>query len=250
MKRYYSTSEVAKIIGIHSNTVRLYEKLKLISKPERKENNYRVFTDFHIKQFKIARIALEVEVLQNGLRKDAIEIIKTLALKDIDKCIKLAEEYIIKVELEKQKAEDAIKITEDILSAKHNSVDDISFTRKQTANYLNITVDTLRNWELNGLLTVKRKENGYRIYTSEDIRILKIIYSLRCANYSLTAILRMLNILSENPNANIKEIIDTPKDSDDIITVCDNLITSLNHIKENAEKIYKVLIEIKKEYFS
>ena len=31
-------------------------------------------------------------------------------------------------------------------------------------------MDTLRNWEMNGLLSVKRKQNGYRIYTDEDIK--------------------------------------------------------------------------------
>ena len=31
----YKTAQIAEIIGIHPNTVRLYEKLKLIPKPER-----------------------------------------------------------------------------------------------------------------------------------------------------------------------------------------------------------------------
>ena len=44
----YKTAEVAAIIGIHPNTVRLYEKLKLIPKPERLSNGYRVFTEFRI----------------------------------------------------------------------------------------------------------------------------------------------------------------------------------------------------------
>ncbi len=44
----YTTSEVAKIIGIHPNTVRLYEEWGFISKVERKENGYRIFTDLHI----------------------------------------------------------------------------------------------------------------------------------------------------------------------------------------------------------
>ena len=64
---------------------------------------------------------------------------------------------------------------------------------------------------MNGLLTVKRKQNGYRIYTNSDIGYLKIIRSLRCANYSLAAILRMLNALSCNPDVDIREVIDTPK---------------------------------------
>ncbi|MPM20222.1 hypothetical protein SDC9_66651 [bioreactor metagenome] len=32
------------------------------------------------------------------------------------------------------------------------------FLRRQTADYLQITIDTLRNLEMNGLLTVKRGE--------------------------------------------------------------------------------------------
>ena len=65
----YSTSDIAKMIGIHPNTVRFYEDMQLITRPERKENGYRVFTDLHIYQFKIARMAFQIELLQNGLRK-------------------------------------------------------------------------------------------------------------------------------------------------------------------------------------
>ena len=71
----YKTAEVAAIIGIHPNTVRLYEKLQLIPKPERLSNGYRVFTDFHIDQCRLVRIAFQVEVLQNGLRKKIVKII-------------------------------------------------------------------------------------------------------------------------------------------------------------------------------
>ena len=69
------------------NTVRLYEKCGLIPKPERLENGYRVFTDLHIEQFKLARAALQVEVLQNGLRKQAVDIIKVSALRNYEKAM-------------------------------------------------------------------------------------------------------------------------------------------------------------------
>ena len=65
----YTTTEVAKIIGIHPNTVRMYEEWGLIPLAERKPNCYRIFTDFHIEQLRLARIAFQIEVLQNGLRK-------------------------------------------------------------------------------------------------------------------------------------------------------------------------------------
>lgn len=44
--RTYGLSDRFCLLGIHPNTVRLYEKLKLIPKPERLSNGYRVFTDF------------------------------------------------------------------------------------------------------------------------------------------------------------------------------------------------------------
>ena len=58
----YTTTEVAKIIGIHPNTVRMYEEWGLIPLAERKPNGYRVFTDYHIEQLKLARIAFQIEV--------------------------------------------------------------------------------------------------------------------------------------------------------------------------------------------
>ncbi|MDU6336167.1 MAG: MerR family DNA-binding transcriptional regulator, partial [Clostridium sporogenes] len=57
MDKVYKTAEVAKRVGVHSNTVRLYEKLDLIPKTNRLPNGYRVFTDYHIEQFKLARTA-------------------------------------------------------------------------------------------------------------------------------------------------------------------------------------------------
>ncbi len=246
----YKTSEIAHCIGIHPNTVRLYEELGLIPKPERKVNGYRVFTDFHIEQFKFARTALKVEVLQNGLRKQAINIIKTSAAKDFDRAIFLTERYLQQIKREQKNAEEAIAITKRLLSGENQETGNVLFTRKETADHLQITMDALRNWEMNGLLTVKRKENGYRVYSDEDIRRLKIIRSLRCANYSLTAILRMLNALSNDPETDIREVIDTPKENDDIISVCDKLLTSLQYAEKNAEMMLLHLDKMKKQFIS
>ena len=113
---------------------------------------------------------------------------------------------------------------------------------------LDISMDTLRNWERNGLLTVKRKDNGYRVYTDEDIRQLKIIRSLRCANYSLEAILRLLQHLSQNPDTDIRAALNTPKQTDDIISVCDRLIVSLSAAEKNAVTILDMLHDMKVQF--
>lgn len=250
----YKTSEIAQIIGIHPNTVRFYEDCALIPKPIRQKNGYRVFTDFHIEQFKLARTALKVEVLQNGLRKKAVDIIKISATGDFDRAICLAENYLQQIKNEYCYAEEAILIVKQILSGKEDKEDKeeannkLFRRRKETADYLQITMDTLRNWEMNGLITVKRKQNGYRVYTDEDIKRLKIIRSLRCANYSLTSILRMLRALSDDPEVNVRKVIDTPQKDDDIISVCDKLLTSFKDAESNAQEVLTHLKRIKKQF--
>lgn len=244
----YTTSEVAKMIGIHPNTVRLYEEWGLIPKAERKSNSYRVFTDFHIEQFRLARTAFQIEVLQNGLRKKIVETVKVSAKKDFNKALVLANEYLSQIQMEERNAEEAIGITKQILDRKEISETSLCLKRKEVSEYLNISMDTLRNWELNGLMQIKRKQNGYRYYTNEDIKRLKIIRSLRCANYSLEAILRMLHALSDDPHTNIKQVLNTPNDDTDIISVCDRLIISLQKAAENAKKMIDILNDMKAKF--
>ena len=130
-----------------------------------------------------------------------------------DKAIIFAEEYRSQIQQEQRNAEESVGIAKQILSGK--SVEHTLFLkRKEVSDYLDISMDTLRNWERNGLLQVKRKQNGYRTYTSDDIERLKMIRTLRLANYSLEAILRMLNALEHNPQIDLKQVLNTPEAED------------------------------------
>ena len=240
----YRTSEIAEIIGVHPNTVRLYEELGLIPKPGRLPNGYRVFTELHIEQFRLARLAFQIEVLQNGLRKKIVQMVKMSAAGDYEKALELTREYLLQIRQEIANAEEATQITEQILDGRTEE-NLHTMKRKEVSEYLNISMDTLRNWEMNGLLTVRRRQNGYRVYTDEDIKRLKIIRSLRCANYSLEAILTMLGQVSKNPGIDIKKALDTPKKDTEIIAVCDKLVTSLTAAESNAEKMMEKLTEMK-----
>lgn len=244
---YYKTSDVARMMGVHVNTVRLYEACEFIPKAERKKNGYRVFTDIHMEQFRLARAALQVEVVHNGLRKQAVDIIKTTAAGDYENGLKMIETYLHQLVQEKRNAAEAIEITKGILQGLKEEVHegDKVYRRKEAAEELHVTIDTLRNWELNGLFTIKRRENGYRIYTARDMERLKIIRALRCANYSLSSILRMLKALDVDESIDIQTIIDTPKEDEDIITVCDRLLTSLEKAENNALYVVKQIMKMK-----
>lgn len=243
----YRTAQVAEIIGVHPNTVRLYEDLGLIPKPEREANGYRIFTDLHIDIFKLARVAFQIEILQNGLRKKIANMVKVAAGGDYDLALSLTEDYLAQVQRERKNAKEAIALVKEIVSG-NVTIGALQLKRRETAELLQISIDTLRNWEMNGLLTVKRMENGYRVYTAEEINRLKIIRSLRCANYSLEAILHMLSSLSANPNIDIEQALDTVRPDQDIISVYDKLLTSLSLAEQNAKTMRKMLLRIKNKY--
>ncbi len=245
----YKTHEIARLTGIHPNTVRFYEDVGLITPPERLPNGYRVYTTLQLKQIELARVALRAEVLQNGLRKKAVEIIKLCAALDLDAAVKSAKQYDRMLRREIADAKEAITYVESMLSGNREQ-DAPLLKRKEAACMLNVTVDTLRNWELNGLITVKRTQNGYRVYDSQDMKLLKIIRTLRCANYSLSAILRLINNLLKNEDVHIEKILNTPSEDEDIVSACDKLILSLEaaltdarHITDNLEEIKKLTLQ-------
>lgn len=247
IQRGYRTYEVAKIAGLHPNTVRLYEKLGLISVTSRQENGYRVFLELHISQLKLARVAFQIEVMQNGLRKKAVDIIKTTARCDFQHALLLTQEYLVAIQNEVKYANDAVDSVRELICCGYTEKS-CQLKRNDVSQLLGISMDAIRNWEMNGLLKVKRKENGYRFYSEEEIKKLKIIRTLRCANYSLSAILRMMNALDEESSTDIKEVLNRPNPEDEIISVCDRLLISLDKAKINALLMEQLLNKMKVEF--
>lgn len=243
----YSTSEVAAIVGLHPNTIRRYEEWELIPIPPRADNGYRVFTDYHIETIKIARVAFQIEVLQSGLRITMVDMVKAIAKYDFEQAQLLLDNYLSLVEIEISNANEVIKVVENLFSGKTDETNSC-FTRSEAAEHLGVTSDALRNWERNGLLTIKRSKNNYRTYVGEDIKRLKIIRTLRSAKYSLAAILRMLNAVDQEKQ-DIKVLLNPTTLDDSIITACDNLIDSLEKAKRNALELKSQVAKMQERFF-
>jgi DNA-binding transcriptional MerR regulator len=236
----YKTGEIARLAGVHPNTVRFYEEAGFITPPHRQKNGYRIFTELHLSQMRLVRLAMRAEVLQNGLRKKAIEVIRLCALCDFDGALQKACEYAAMLTGETQNAKAAAASVQAVLSGK-NVPDSPPLKRLEAAQKLHVTVDTLRNWELNGLVSVRRLENGYRVYGTKDLERLNIIRTLRCAGYSLSAILRLMSRLDKKGIAPVEKILNTPSDEEDIVSVCDRLITSLENTQKDALEMQRHL---------
>lgn len=193
---------------------------------------------------KLARVALRAEVLQNGLRKKAIEVILLSAACRFDDAIDCAKQYDVMLTYEIENAQSAIRYVESILRSGFLQ-EPLLLNRGEAANYLNVTVDTLRNWELNGLIKVKRSQNGYRVYDKDDIERLRVIRVLRSANYSLSSILRLINKISVDKAVSVEEVLNTPEDNETIISVCDRLMISLTRTRQDVTLIQSYLNQMK-----
>ena len=243
----YTTSEIARLLGIHPNTVRLYEAWQLIPRAQRKANGYRVFTEVHLAQLRLVRVAFRTEVLQNGLRKKMVEAVKASAQGDYYRALQLAEAYRRQVGEEITNAAEAIRVARRI-HAGATRHEDLCLTRREIAARLGVSLDTLRNWERNGLLRPGRMQNGLRVYDGGDLDRLMMIRALRCASYSLEAILRMLTALERDPKADMAQALNVPGEGAEIISVCDRLITSLRAAERNAAIMTGMLADMQRKY--
>lgn len=234
--RTYRTGEIASLARLHPNTIRLYEEIGFISKPERLPNGYRVYSDLHLEQVCCARLALRAEVLQNGLRKTAVEIIRLTAMQDYRAARRQTQAYIEQINREIQLAKSAIQSVEEMI--RHRTPPDAPSRRRgEAAEILGITVETLRNWERNGLVSIRRSQNGYRVYEAADLQRLLIIRTLRCANYSLSAILRLTGRLTLTEELSVADALNHPSENEEIVSVCDHLLVALSGAKDDAEQM-------------
>lgn len=243
----YKTAQIAALIGVHPNTIRFYEEMKLLPAIPRTESGYRIFNDRHLKQLRLLRTAFRAEIISARLRQEVYEIVKTAAADDIAGAYQRTQRYLEHLRAEKAKAEEAIRITLDILEDAGKADNAVVYCgRHEAAGLLDITTDVLRDWERNGLLHVPRRPNGCREYRQKEINRLKIIRTLRNAHYSIMSILRMLNRLDQG-DRNVRESIDTPGEEEDIVCAADRYITALGLAEQDALVMLDMLDAIRRE---
>lgn len=237
----YSTAQIAALIGVHPNTVRFYEQIGLLPAVPRAKNGYRVFDDRHLAQLQLLRTAFRAEILSDRLRQEAYEIVKTAAAGAADGAYRRAARYRERLREERARAEEAIRIAQDILE-NTNTPDEAPLfgSRREVAGALGVTVNVLRDWERNGLVRIPRTPGGRRQYRSKEMSRLKIIRTLRNAHYSMMSILRML-IRLDRGNRNLRATINMPGEEEDIVHATDRYISSLAMAERDATEILDML---------
>lgn len=248
--KYYKTSEIAKIIGVHPNTVRLYEEWGFLPPIPRQTNGYRSFNEFHLDQMQLARLALNSTFLGGKIRHTALSVIRVSAKGDFKEAMQLAQYHLGLIQAEQKQADEAAEVLERWAQGSNFNQSDLILQTNEVSTYLGITIDILRNWERNGLIEVPRNpQNGYRIFGNKEIDQLKVIRSLRLARYSIMSILRMLNNFNQGQRNNLREVLNTPDNEEDIIFATDRWLSTLVELNQKAHNLINKIdiMMIKKE---
>lgn len=236
----YKTKEIAELVNVHPNTVRIYEKWGFISPVPRQINGYRIYSEVHLFQLKVARTLFQCEIVQGNIRKRARDIVYACGKENFLLARSLTEDYLSHLQREYEHSLAAVAVVERWLQQapiKRTHV----YSHKEVAKLLAITPEALRNWERNGLILV-RKANGSRAYGEPELERLKVIRSLRSSHYSINSILRLLTQIDQ-PSPDVFRILNTPMAQEDIVTVTDRIGKSLLEAIEGTIKTLVLIDE-------
>jgi DNA-binding transcriptional MerR regulator len=236
--RVLRTSQIARELGVHVNTIRLYEADNLLPEIPRGRNGYRQYSTMHLEQARLVHLALRWPYLGDKAR--LVDLVKSAARGDLGMAMELAYQYLAHVRVERTFAESAIEFLERWAAGHLIDAPRQRVHISQAAQHLNVTADMLRNWERNGLIAVPRDPvNQYRLYGTAEFGRLRVIRALVQSGYSLMAILRMLLQFDAGKTDDLRTALDRPREDEEIKTVADRWLSTLLELEQRAQAIIR-----------
>jgi DNA-binding transcriptional MerR regulator len=242
---YLRTSDIAKAVGVHPNTVRLYEEWGFLPPVPRSSSGYRLFTETHLDQMRLARMSLHGSWPGRDIRQSALQLIRQAASGDLGGALEQAYHHLALVQAERAQAEAAADLLERWAQGTAADATAELLQIGEAAKLLGVTTDMLRNWERNGLIKVPRDpRSGYRLYGTAEIGRLRVIRMLRRAGYSMMAVLRMLLHLDQGRGGDLRQVLDTPRPDEDVYSAADRWLSALAEQEQRATKMIAQLEEM------
>lgn len=240
--KFLRTSDLARAVGIHPNTVRLYVDWGLIPPVERSPSGYRLFTQRHLDCLRLARMIYAAPYPGRGFRSLGNEIIQCAAVDDWQGALDKAYEHLASVTAELKQANTAANLLEHWAQNLIDDSDEEPLAIGEVSKRLGVSLDVIRNSERNGLITVPRNpHNNYRLFGKKEIERLRVIRMLSKAGYSHMAILRMFLQLDKGNTRGLKKVLDTPRSDEDIFTAADHWLTTLREQEKLAKRVIQLI---------
>jgi DNA-binding transcriptional MerR regulator len=244
--RCYSTSQIAKLTRVHPNTVRLYEEWGYLSPVPRTESGYRVFSDRHLMEMKIARQVMKSPWAGRSLRQTGRRIITSTVSGDVSAVHQAVQDYLQMIEEEQSMADKAKTAMEKFIRHVPAEENELSLSIHEAARSLKLTKDILRHWERSGVIEIPRNpENRYRIFRQAEIDRLRIIRMLTGTGYSLLAIRRIMQAVDEDDfsDLDLKDLLDHPVDPEEILSTGDRWVATLDELNRDAHQLLNLIQE-------
>ena len=239
----YTTSALARAVGIHPNTVRRYVDWGLLPPVERSAAGYRRFTDRHLNCLKLARLIFAPPFPGKVLRDSGRAILTHAVADDWSGALAQAYIHLARVHAELAQAEGAASYLQHWAEGGGSPTTDLALPIRGAAERLGLTVDVLRNWERNGLIDVPRDpHNRYRQYGSPELDRLRVIRLLNQAGHSQMAILRMLQQLDNGDAADLRGALEIS--DDDARLAADRWVTTLREQETRARAIVAFVADV------
>jgi DNA-binding transcriptional MerR regulator len=241
----YRTSDLARDVGIHPNTVRRYEEWGLLPPVQRGANGYRRFTQKHLDCLRLARLIFSEGHPGTTIRQAGNDIIAAAVADDWGGALEAAYAFKASVSAERAQAESAVALLERWALGAASDATQQPMRIGLVAAMLGVSIDVLRNWERNGLIAVPRNSgNQYRLYSAAEISRLRVIRMLVQAGYSLMAVLRMLIQLDQGQTDRLREALDTPRPDDDVYMASDRWLSALATQAQLAERVITMIEDV------
>lgn len=237
----YLTVDLARAADAHPNTVRLYETWGFLAPAERGKNGYRLWTVDHLDQMVFARRALHGVWPGRRIRESALALVRLAATGDLDTALIMAREHAELVREELERAEAAAAFLERWARGAEEPKKDSGaapLSVRGAAAAADATIGHVRNWERNRLIDTPRDaRTGRREYGPSEIGRLRVIRTLLLAGYSVMAVLRMTTELDRGRTTGLREVLDTPREGEEVLTAFDRWLTALGAQQARAREL-------------
>lgn len=241
---YLRTSDLARAVGIHPNTVRRYVDRGLLPPVEYSASGYRRFMQRHLDCLRLVCQVYCKQYPGKGLFQSGVRVILAAINGDLEGALELAHGHLALVQAERAQADVAADLLERWASGALADASIQPLQIGQVARMLGMSIDILRNWDRNGLIDVPRDPaNGYRQYGAREINRLRVIRMLSRAGYSISAILRMLVQLDQGETTDLRRALDTPRPGEDAFLASDRWLSTLIDQEQRARTMIALIEE-------
>jgi DNA-binding transcriptional MerR regulator len=242
--KYMRTSDLARAVGIHPNTVRRYVDWGLIPPVERSPAGYRLFSQRHLDCLRLVRLLFSADYPGRKLRALGREIIECAVDDDWQAAQAKAHTYRDMVIVELDIANQAADLLENWAQSRARKSSQKPLSIRDVTKLLGVSNDVIRNWERNGLIKIPRNPyNNYRLFGQNEIDRMRIIHVLSKAGYSHMAMLRMFIEFDRGNIRNLKKALDTPREFDDVYMASDRWLSTLKAQEILAGKVTRLIEE-------